>query len=492
MNILLLNPPFIDEFSRTVRRPSVTDGSTIYYPIWLAYAAGAAENAGHNVSLIDGPSEGLYFQGLHRGEDILDPLNLFIPDLVVCDTSAVSLYNDLQVAGHIKEKYPETFILLVGVHPSALPEETLKLSLNIDAVAMGEYDYTILDIANALDKKQPLNDIDGLVFRSGSRIIRNNERSKITNLDDFPFVSSIYEKHLNYKNYFSSSANYPMMMIITSRGCPFQCSYCVHPQVLQGKEYRSRSAENVVDEFEYIVNHFPDIKEIGIEDDCFSIDKKRVEKICDLLIKRAIDINWYCNVRGDLDYNLLKKMKEAGCRLVSVGFESGCQNILDNIHKNITIKDYYEFAKNAKMAGILIKGCFIIGSPGDERETMAKSYKFARKLGCDTVRFYPLYLYPGTEAFTWAKENKFIEKDEFSDWLMEDGLQNCILNLKDLSAKDMVYLSDHYEKKYCFRPKYLLKKLYNAANNHQEGRLDLKTGKRFLMKFLKDQIHRSR
>ena len=492
MKLLFLNPPFIDQFSRTIRRSSIDQGDTAYYPVWLAYAAGVAKQAGHEVRLLDAPLEGLYFQGLHKSEDILAPLQKFIPDIVVVDCSTASIYNDIHVTEKIKDRYPHIFSVLVGTHASALPEETLKLSRDIDAVAVGEYDYTILDLANAIETNRSLANVDGLMFRRGDQIVRNQDRDKIENLDAIPFVSSVYKEYLNYQNYFCSVANYPMMMIITSRGCPFQCSFCVYPQVSHGQKYRARSVEDVVEEFEYTVHNFPEIKEIGIEDDCFSIDKERVKKICELLVKRNVKIKWYCNVRGDLDYDLLKKMKKAGCRLVSVGFESGCQNILDNIHKGIKVERYYQFVKDAKRSGILVQGCFMIGNPGDESETLTQSYKFAKNINCDSVRFYPLYLYPGTEAFDWAQKEGYLEKDAFSEWLMEDGLKKCVLNRQDLSARDMVYLSDHYEKKYCFRPQYLLEKLGNIINNPSEGRLNLEAGKRYLSKLLKDQVHRSR
>lgn len=485
MNILFLNPPFKGRFSRTSRSPAVTKGGTLYYPIWLAYASGVAEQAGHDVMLYDAPAEDLSL------DDVLSRLDDFVPDIVVVDTSTPSIYNDAETAGKIKERFPDAYTVLVGTHPSALPEESLKIDERVNAVAIAEYDYTIRDLADTLAKGHPIEEVAGLVFRINGELTRNRERDKIKDLDKIPFVSSVYKKHLKFVNYFFAAANYPMIMIMTGRGCPHKCFFCVYPQVFHGRFYRVRSPENVVDEFEYIINNFPEIKEIGIEDDCFSANPRHVKRICELLIERRIKINWYCNVRGDLDYPLLKLMKEAGCRLVTVGFESGCQHILDNMHKGEKVERYYRFAKDAKRAGILVHGCIMVGNPGDTKDTLAKSYEFTRKINCDSMQFYPLYVYPGTEAYQWAEENGYLTTKDFSEWLTKDGLHNCVLNTPRLSSDEMVDLCDYYLKKYHLRPNYLLKKMLQAARNPAEGYRSLKSAKTLFSKMFQGQLGKS-
>lgn len=482
MNILFLNPPFFPYFSRSSRSPAVTKGGTFYYPLWLAYAAGVAEKDGHNVRFIDAPAENLEI------EDIFDLLQDFEPELVVIDTSTPSIYNDVQVAEKVKSKYRNSFIILVGTHPSALPENTLALSEAINAVCLGEYDYTIRDLAKVLEEKADLKSVAGIAFRNDREIIKNNKRPEIENLDDIPFVSSVYKNHLNYRNYFFAAANYPMMMIITGRGCPFRCFFCLYPQVFHSRRYRVRSPENVVEEFKYIRKYFPDVREIGIEDDCFSADRDRLKKICELLIIQKIKIKWYCNIRGDLDYSILKLMKRAGCRLVTVGFESGCQEILDNMHKGEVVQRYNRFSEDAKRAGILVHGCIMVGNPGDTRETLKKSYEFVKKINCDSMQFYPLYLYPGTEAFKWAEENGYLKTKDFSQWLKRDGLHNCVFDLPGLSAQEMLCLCDYYLKKYHLRPIYILTKLGQAIFNPPEGYRTFKAAKVFLGKYLSGQL----
>ncbi|MDY6862568.1 MAG: radical SAM protein [Thermodesulfobacteriota bacterium] len=482
MKILFLNPPFLNRFSRTSRSPAVTKGGTFYYPIWLAYAAGVVEKTGHDIQFFDAPAAGLGVS------DIVKKMGNFIPDIMVVDTSTPSIYNDVKVTEELKINYPDAFAVLVGTHPSALPDETLKLSDDIDAVAVGEYDYTVRDLAKAIETKQPLDEVDGLVYRRGNSVVHNQDRSKIDDLDEIPFVSSVYKKYLYYKNYFFAAANYPMIMIMTGRGCPYRCFFCVYPQVFHGRSYRKRSPENVVDEIEYIIKNFPKVKEIGIEDDCFTADKKQVTKICEMIIQRNIRVRWYCNVRGDLDYSLLKLMKKAGCRLVTVGFESGCQHILDNMHKGEKVERYYQFAMDARKAGILVHGCIMVGNPGDNGETLKQSYEFAKKINCDSMQFYPLYVYPGTEAYNWARDEGYLRTNDFSQWLTKDGLHNCVLDTPELSSEDMVYLCDSYLKKYHLRPKYVMGKLVQAIRIPSEGYRTMKSAKVFFSNFFSGRM----
>ena len=307
MKVLLKNPPFLPKFSRNSRSPAVTKGGTIYYPIWLSYATGVLEKEGFEVKLIDAPAQKL------SPEEVIDEVKKFEPKLVVIDTSTPSINNDIKVAESVKDA-TNSFVTLVGTHVSALPEETLKLSKKIDAVARKEYDYTIRDLAFVLKEGKPLQSILGLSFRKNEKIIHNPDRSMIENLDELPFVTSVYNKYLNIKNYFYSSAEYPMVMIMTGRGCPFRCFFCNWPQVFFERKYRLRSPGNVVAEFEYIVKNLPEVKEVGVEDDTLTADIPRVQKICKLLIEKGINkkLKWYANVRVALDLETMKLMKKAG------------------------------------------------------------------------------------------------------------------------------------------------------------------------------------
>lgn len=482
MNILFLNPPFKGRFSRTSRSPAVTKGGTFYYPLWLAYATGAAEQAGHDVRLIDAPAMGIEMPAVLQG------LGGFVPQLIVVDTSTPSIYSDAAIAGGLKTQFPEAFVLLVGTHPSALPEQCLTLHAGIDGIALAEYDDTVRELAGAIEQAEDLTQVPGLVLRQDDGFVRTPARQKIENLDSLPFVSEVYQRHLNVRDYFFAAASYPMVMIITGRGCPFRCFFCVYPQVFHERRYRARSAENVVAEFEYIQRNLPEVREIGIEDDCFTANPKRVRQICELLIERKINIPWYCNVRGDLDFELLGLMKRAGCRLVTVGFESGSQQVLDAMHKGEKVDRYRQFARDARRAGILVHGCLMVGNPGDTRETLRQSYEFACQIDCDSMQFYPLYVYPGTEAYNWAREQGYLTTEDYSKWLTEEGLHNCTLSTPELSGAEMVQLCDHYLTRYHTRPKYLLRKGWQALRHPAEGYRSLKSAKVLFGKLLSGQL----
>lgn len=473
MNILMLNPPFIGKFSRTSRSPGVGRSGTIYYPFWLAYATGVLDQNGFKVRLIDAPAEGL------TTDEVIAGVKEVSPQLIVVDTSTPSIYNDLRIAEELKERFPTSFITVVGTHPSAMPKEILSSSDKIDSVARGEYDYTIRDLALCLNNGGNLNSIEGLVFRENGKIIENKPRALIENIDELPFVSQVYRKYLNIRNYFFAASDYPMAMIITGRGCPHKCFFCVYPQTFHSRKYRPRSAQSVVDEFEYIVTNLPEVREIGIEDDTFTVDQKRATEICQLIIERGIKIKWYCNVRVNLKLETMKWMKKAGCQLVTVGFESADQGVLNGMHKGITVNQIKEFVDNTKKAGLLVHGCFMAGNPGETMETLEKTLKLAKELNCDTMQFYPLLVYPGTEAYKWAEENNYFTTTDYAQWATEEATLKCILNLPELSAAEINAFCVRANREYYLRPRYISMKLKQLVRHPDEIRRTWKGTKAF-------------
>ena len=478
MKILLLNPPFLKKFSRPQRSPAVTKSGTLYFPMWLAYAAGVLMENGFDVDLVDAPADGYVLS------EIIERTKRYKPNLIVLDTSTPSIYNDIAVAGQLKDIYPDVFVMLVGTHVSALPEETLKIDNRIDAVAIHEYDYTILDLANTLERGGNLQDVLGLSFRQNGKIVHNSRRPYIENLDELPFVSKVYKKFLNIKNYFNPNALYPMVTIITSRGCAVRCTFCVYPQTLMGRRFRLRSVENVVDEMEYIVENFPRAKAIFFEDDTLTANKKRCNDLADCIIKRKINISWTTNARVGLDLETMRKMKKSGCRLLCVGFESGSQIILDNMKKNVKIERMTEFMKNARKAGILIHGCFMAGLPGETKETMKQTIELAKRLKPDTAQFYPVMVYPGTEAYDWYKERELIATDDFSKWITPAGLHNTVIRTEDLSSEELVRFCDDARRAFYLRPTYLFYKAKQVIKNPKEIKRNVKAARTFFKHLL--------
>lgn len=479
MKILFLNPPYLKKFSRAQRSPAVTKSGTLYYPMWLSYAAVLAEKYGNVIDMIDAPADGLDLA------HVIKRMTEFSPELIVVDTSTPSIYNDTRVCEEIKTALPETFILLVGTHVSALPEESLVLSMSVDAVALGEYDYTVVDLAETLEDEGDIGSVEGLCFRQSGSMVRTGKRHLIENLDEIPFVSSIYKRFLKIENYFNPNALYPMITITTSRGCPHRCIFCVYPQTMMGHRLRLRTSNNVVDEMEYIASSFENVKSIFFEDDTFTALKKRCLEISGEIVRRGIRISWTANARADLDYETMKAMKAAGCRCLCVGFESGSQLLLDKIKKGITIEKMTRFMTDARRAGILIHGCFIVGHPGETSETMEETLELAKKLNPDTAQFYPIMVYPGTEAYEWYKERGLLLTEDFSKWLTPRGLHNTVVTLEGLSAEQMVRFCDDARRAFYLRPRYISYKLSQIIRHPEETKRNLKSAKTFIRYLLR-------
>lgn len=473
MKILMLNAPFIPKYSRSSRSPAVTKGGTIYYPLWLSYATGVLEKAGHEVKLIDAPAVPL------SEEQVLKIAKEFSPEICVLDTSTASIHNDVLVLEKIK-KEASCFSVLVGPHASALPKETMEMSSAIDAVCVQEYDYTLRELAEELGRKNPaLEKIKGIVFREKNKIIQNRAREKILNLDELPFVSKVYKKHLNYRNYFYSANRFPEITIVTGRGCPFNCKFCNWTQNLQTGGYRKRSIANVIEELKFIKKNFPDVKEIFLEDDTFTADAKRVEEFCSAKISAGIKTLWSCNARADVPLETLKLMKKAGCRLLCVGFESGSQAILNEVRKGIKTATMFEFMKNARSAEILVHGCFMIGNPGENSETIRATIELAKKLNPDTAQFFPIMVYPGTATYDYYREKGFLATEDFSKWVDSRGWHNCIVSMPHLSNVQIVEACNRARKEFYLRAGYVASKVLQVIKQPEEFPRLFKAGRTF-------------
>ncbi|MCG6552804.1 MAG: B12-binding domain-containing radical SAM protein [Candidatus Magnetominusculus sp. LBB02] len=474
--ITFLNPPYIKKFSRPQRSPAVTKSGTLYYPMWLAYAAAAAEKAGFSIDLIDAPADGLDIAS------VTERIKAFNPSLIVIDTSTPSIYNDAGVAAALKTALPRAFIAIVGTHVTALPEECLRLSQSIDAAAVGEYDYTIAELAAALCNNTPIGDVTGLYFKDGAN---SGARPPIADIDDLPFVSRVYKRFLRKENYFNPNALFPMVTITTSRGCPHECIFCVYPQTLMGHKLRLRSVDNVLDEIEYIISAFDGVKAVFFEDDTFTANRRRCVEISEGMLKRKINISWTANARASLDYDTMRAMKRAGCRSLCVGFESGSQEMLDNIKKKTVVEGMGKFMEDARRAGILIHGCFMVGLPGETRETMAMTLALAKRLNPDTVQFYPMMIYPGTEAYDWYSERGLLTTKDFSKWLTPGGLHNTVIKTEELSSEELVRFCDDARREFYLRPAYLFYKLRQVALHPEELKRTAKSARTFMKYLLK-------
>ena len=480
MKILLLNPPFLNKFSKSSRSPAVTKSATIYFPLWLSYAAGVLDKKGYELKIIDAPARCM------SKDECLDEIMAFNPDFVVVDTSTASINNDLAYTKTIKQSLPKIKTCLVGTHVSATVKEILpKCADYVDFIARHEYDYTLPEIAEAIDGKIDLADVKGISYTENGELRETPNREYIKNLDDLPFVSEVYKKYLNYKDYFYAHVNFPTVSIFSSRGCPSKCFYCMYSQVMFGKAYRKRSAKNLFDEVVYIIKNFPDVTEILIDDDNFAVDQQNVKDFCQLMIDNKIKLKWVVQCRVTLQYETMVLMRKAGCRLVVVGYESGSQKVLDGMHKGITLDMSRKFNAAAKKAGMRVHGCFMVGNPGETKETMMETLNFAKGLTMDTVQFFPLMLYPGTEAYDWAKNNNYIKANSYDQWVKPDGMHNCVLSTPEVSSQELVEFCNYARREFYLRPSYMFMKACQCFTNWGDFKRTLKafgTFRKYILK----------
>lgn len=450
MRVLLLNPPFTRPLSRASRGPAVGRSGTLYYPYWLAYATGVLEEDGAEVRLRDAVARGL------SCATVVAEARDFQPQLIVLDTSTPTMAVDERTAAALKDA-TGAFLVAVGPHVTALPAEALRSGTAFDAVARGEYDYTLRDLARTLAASGDLADVAGLSYRAAQRIRHNPQRGYIENLDELPFVSAVYQRHLRLEDYRYGANLHPVVTILSGRGCPYRCHWCVYPQVMTGQHFRARSPENFVGELAWIAGHLPQVREVFVEDDTFSANRSRVHAICALIRARGLRLRWACNVRPDLDRETLAAMKAAGCRMVLAGFESGNQGVLDHLGKGIRLEPARQFVRDARAIGLVLHACFVAGGPGETRTTLAQSLEYALGLDVTTAQFCPIMVYPGTRAYEWARTGGYLASTDFAQWVTAEGTHNCQVSTPELSAAEITAFCDYARRRFYLRPRYVLR-----------------------------------
>ncbi len=474
MKVTFINPPFKTEygkFSRESRSPSIGHSGVLNYPLWMIYAAVVVKQDGFPIEFYDACAKRT------DAEATLSLLKSRIEDtkLFVIGTSTPSIYSDIAFGELLKKSYPQAFVLLVGTHPSGAPDETMEISPLIDGLARKEYDYIVRELARALKSGADLSTIKGLTFRRENEVINNPDADYITELDEIPFAAPFIKEYLGVQDYFFVAAAHPSIQLFTGRGCPARCNFCVYPQTMHGHKYRLRSVDNVVAEFEYIVNSMPEVKEIVIEDDTFTVNKQRTVEICNRLIEKGLNkkIRWLCNARVNLDLETMKLMKKAGCHLIIPGVESLNQTILNNIKKGTTVEQIKKYMANARKARLMVHACYMVGNNGETRETMEETLRAAMKFKTDTAQFFPLIPYPGTEAYDWAKSKGYIN-GKYDEYCQEDGTLNCIINTPALKASELVDFCAYARKKYYLRPWYILHRIYRGLGDFEDLKRSLK------------------
>ena len=475
MRVCLINPPFTNRFCRGARWQASSKGVALWMPIWLIYAAGVLEKAGHTIRLIDSPAR------RHTRADLDCEVREFNPEMIVLYTATGSIHNDLEITRLLKQAHPTAVTVLTGPHVSVLPEATLRDCPAADFVIVREFDYILRDLAGRLGTGVEPWDLPGLACLREGQFTSNPSPPPIENLDELPFSIEVIEKHLDIYDYHMDYLLYPWVQTYFGRGCYGQCIFCLWPQALMGRHYRKRSMDSIFAELAYIRDCAPHVRELMIDDDTFTFHQKRIEEFCERKLQMGFGINWCANVRPNIaSVGLLKLMKRAGCRAVVAGYESGSPEILKRIKKGITIERMQAFAAAAREAGLQVHGDFIIGLPGETPETIEMTYRAALKLRPATMQVSIALPLPGTEFYDWLKTSGYLKTEDFSQYLTPEGAQNVMMDYPGLSSDDMKRAMHRIVVRYYLQPSYLAGAMGRILRDPREFTKFWHAGRKFL------------
>ncbi len=462
MKPLFLNPPTFEDFDggAGARYQASREVTSFWYPTWLCYPAGMIEGS----RVVDASVQRLDLNAcLAIAKDY---------DLVVMYTSTPTLAIDTATARAIKAQKPSTITVLTGPHVSVLPEESLNFTGDaVDIVCRGEFDYTIKELCEGREWET----VDGISFRREGKVCHTPDRPLIEDLDALPFVAPVYRRDLPISEYVIPHFKNPYVSIYSSRGCPSKCIYCLWPQTFSGQRMRTRSPQNVYEEIKWIVDNIPEMRELSFDDDTFTANKEHAREIARLI--KPLGISWTINARANCDYETLKIMREAGLRHVVVGYETGNAQILKNIKKGVTKEQAIQFTKDCKKLGLSVHGAFIMGLPGETRETIQETIAYAKMLDLNSIQASLASPYPGTEFYTLCQENGWIAPGDFID---ETGHQKCVINYPNLSNAEIFASVEEFYNKFYFRPKYILRSIGRMIVDSAERKKLLKEGRQYL------------
>lgn len=451
MKILLIYPRYGTEVSSLAKLLK-----TKIPPLGLAYLASSLERGGHRVKIIDAEAEELNL------EELSEKIKEYNPKLIGLSTATLIFRKTRETAAYFKKFFPQIPIVIGGPHLSSFPLITLEFK-EFDFGIVGEGEITICELAEALESKRDLSGVKGLVFREEDKIVKTEPREFIFNLDNLPFPSWHLLRLEKYHDILTKRERFATM--ISSRGCPFGCIYC-DPQCRMGKKFRARSPENLIKEIELLYNKYQ-IREICFYDDTFTVDKDRVIKFCQELIKRGFDLVWECRTRVDcVNEELIKIMKEAGCYRIRFGIEAANEEILKILEKGINKEQIRNAFKWCKKYGVETFAYFMLGCPEETKETLQESINLALEIDPDYIMFSPTLVQgQDSELYKWAGEKGYIAKDYWQRWVKGEDLDPFpILETEKLKKEDILYYTRLAYRKFYFRPKFIWRMLKKCKN----------------------------
>jgi len=435
MRTLFLQAPTFDGFDGGAgsRYQAKREIRSFWYPTWLAQPAALVEGS----KLIDAPPHQIGLDAVTRqARDF---------DLVVLHTSTPSFAADVKTIEALKNANPGIKAGLIGAKVAVDAEGSLKAAPAVDFVARNEFDFTIKDVAEGRD----FGAIKGLSYRTqDGAIVHTEDRAVVEDMDQLPFVTPVYQRDLTIENYFIGYLKHPYISFYTGRGCKSRCTFCLWPQTVGGHRYRTRSVGHVVDEIRWAQKAFPQVKEFFFDDDTFTDNLPRAEAIARELGK--LGVTWSCNAKANVPRETLKVLRDNGLRLLLVGYESGNQQILHNIKKGMRVEVAKKFTKDCHELGVAIHGTFILGLPGETKETIEETIRFATEINPHTIQVSLAAPYPGTFLYQQALENRWLD-DANAELVDEHGLQIAPLHYPHLSHHEIFHSVEDFYKRFYFR-----------------------------------------
>lgn len=442
MRVLLIKAPYRDLYGPL----KLASGN--YFLLGLGYIAAVLRDNGHTVSMLDPEAQGLDHLSL------VNRVKMYKPDLVGISATTPDFANALKIAGLIRQD-SNAFILLGGIHATSLPEYILeRYPDRFDALCIGEGEITALEVCKFLEGKiKSLSDINGICFRNGEGIIRTQPRPFIQDVDSLPFPArDLVDLTLYQPNAFNFRKG-KTATLITSRGCPFRCTFCASKLTLGGK-FRARSADNVLKEIKHLVNQYG-INHILIQDDTFTFDITRAKEICRKIIDANLKIEWFAFSQvSKIDEELFSLMKKAGCYSVGFGIESADKEVLKNIRKPITVEQSEFAIRTAGKYKLKTQAYFVFGNKADTKETISRTIKFACRISPTFAFFNKLVPYPGTEIF----QEYFKDGYKNIDWknFVPYGVQ-AACSTQTFSKRDLQLLAFRANLIFYFRPSQIIR-----------------------------------
>jgi radical SAM superfamily enzyme YgiQ (UPF0313 family) len=360
-----------------------------------------------------------------------------------------------------------------------LPERTLQGAPAADYVCRNEFDYSVKELAQGAS----LSEVRGIVYRAGDATFQHTPARPVDeNLDALPWVTRVYKRDLDIEKYNIPWMHWPYASIYTTRGCPAQCTFCLWPQTTSGHRYRKRSVDDVIAEMTWAKGNLGAVREFFFDDDTFSFERERTRDIARRL--KPLGITWGGNARGNLDYETLRTMKDGGARNLVVGYESSSQPILNHVKKGIRVERYVEFTRDAKRAGLMIHGAFILGLPGETERTIDETIRFACELDLDTIQVSLAAPYPGTQLYDWLVGKGYLNEE--GSLVGTKGFQDVMVNYPDLPSKRIFEGVERFYRRFYFRPRYIARQVARMVVDRSERKRLLSEGREFL-RFLRER-----